>query len=455
MFVLSIMFCLAMAALAWLCWQRLDEADGTRQRFWLLGWAGKGLLVPVLFWLGLNSGLAPGLPPFLPEIEAAKSGGGSWGPVFCAATAPGLLVLGSHWIALTLGWLAVQLAHRREDWRQVTAGLLGWALLMLPVCGVVFYFCGRWGLGLAAALWLGPVAYGLMTDPLATKPIPLYSGAIGKMKFGKYHEAELEVIKELEKCEDDFAGWLLLAELYATAFRDLAAADQTVHDLCAQPNVTASDVAVALHRLSDWYLKVGEDPVGARRVLAEISARLPGTHLDKMARLRLEQIPASREELAAQRPGKVFRLPALSDQAAAGPALTREQATAQAGRWVTKLQQNPDDAEARENLARLLAERLGQTDPALDQLDLLLAMPDQPERKRAEWLGQKAAWQLKEGHDLAAGQTSLEHLIQEYPQSPQAFAAQQRLSMMAVEARLRKARETAPTALRKWGLDEH
>src|SRR2546430_11587326 len=54
-------------------------------------------------------------------------------------------------------------------------------------------------------------------------------------------DAELEVLHELEKCEEDFDGWLMLAELYARHFHDLPEADRTIRELCGQPNVTRSE----------------------------------------------------------------------------------------------------------------------------------------------------------------------------------------------------------------------
>jgi len=48
----------------------------------------------------------------------------------------------------------------------------------------------------------------------------------------------------------------------------------------------------------------------------------------------------------------------------------------------------------REKLARLLAERLNQADQGLEQLMLLLNMPDVPDAKRAEWLSLIANWHI-------------------------------------------------------------
>jgi hypothetical protein len=458
LFVLSITFCLGVFALAWFYWQQLDAIEETCQRRWLLGWAARGLLTPALVWAALNSGLAPGLPPLLPKIDAAQSSGGAWLPVFVDGIAPGWLVIGSQWAGLTFGWLAADLARRRADRRDVFIFGLTWGLLMLPLVSAALYVWRWWGLGLAATLWSWPVVHGLLNQPAAVKPTPFYSRAIAKMKFGKFDEAEWEVIHELEKRADDVEGWMLLAELYATAFHDLPTAEQTIHELCAQPNVTPSQVAVALHRLADWQLKVGDDPVAARRALEEICARMPDTHLAKMARLRSSQLPTSRQELAAARRGKTFRLPGLSDPlspaAPAGPPLTRERAATLARQWVEKLKQDPNRTEAREEFARLLAEPLAQVEQAVEQLQLLLEMPNQPEKKRAEWLGLMAVWQLQLQRDRAAAQATLERLVREHPQSPQAFVAQQRLSMMAVEERMRRAREAAGSiAPSKWKLD--
>ena len=106
---------------------------------------------------------------------------------------------------------------------------------------------------------------------------------------------------------------------------------------------------------------------------------------------------------------------------------------------VARLKQNPDDVPAREALARLFAERLGQVDQALEQIDLLLGMPDREPEKMVEWLSQKAAWHLRYRRDPGAARQVLEQLIHEHPQTPQAFDAQKRILLMDVEQRLRRA----------------
>ena len=66
----------------------------------------------------------------------------------------------------------------------------------------------------------------------------------------------------------------------------------------------------------------------------------------------------------------------------------------------------------------------------MEQLALLLEMPDQPEAKRAEWLSLTAAWHLKYLHDGESGRKTLEQLINDFPQTAQAFAARRRLDRM-------------------------
>ena len=84
----------------------------------------------------------------------------------------------------------------------------------------------------------------------------------------------------------------MLADLYANHFDDLAGAERTVREICSQPEATPTHISVSLHRLADWQLKIGADPVAARRSLEEICERLPGTHLATMARHRINQLPA-------------------------------------------------------------------------------------------------------------------------------------------------------------------
>jgi hypothetical protein len=199
-------------------------------------------------------------------------------------------------------------------------------------------------------------------------------------------------------------------------------------------------VAVALNRLADWHLQLRDDPLSARRALEEIRRRMPHTHLARMAGLRLDQLPMSSEELREKRKVKKFQLPALGDtiDEAAEPIAadkSLDEPLAQANRCVERLKRDPNDVLAREKLARIFAEQMGQVELAVEQLELLVEMPEQPPAKLAEWLGLMAAWQIRHRGNREAGRRLLQRIVHEHPQSVQAFAAQRRLSLLEVEDR--------------------
>jgi len=418
----------------------VGEQDGSRR--WLWSWLWKGMGVPIFVWLAWNFGMLPGLPPVIAQMAQIQPGSQGWTQAFVVFTAAALFVISSYWAALSLGWLLFALAGREELRKDIIEAGTLWSLVMGPLALLITYLSGWAGAGIAVVLWLLPIAQTSLPLLSRKKIGPLYSRAIGKMKLGKYEDAEWEVLQELEKCENDFEGWMMLADLYANHFDDLAGAQRTIQEVCMQPDVTPTQISVSLHRLADWQLKVGADPLAARRSLEEICERLPGTHLAMMARQRINQLPASEEDLRAQRKGRTIRLPALNDALEETAAnveseATEEETIAQANRWVEKLKQNPDNTAAREELARLFAERLERAELGIDQLELLLEMPGQPAQKMAEWVSLIAAWHLKYRREPEMARKSLQRLIREYPQSAQAFAAQRHLKLMDMEERMR------------------
>jgi hypothetical protein len=404
---------------------------------WLVGWFIKGLLTPFLLWALMNLGLSFSLPAFMPSIQAAQNSGRGWFLQFLAVAAVGLYFISSYWAATTTGWALVR-SHAwmepqpRADFKALCRA---WGIGMsLPALGF-FWLGGWWTLGLAVLVVLIPIAVSTPTILIPRTLPPMYARAIARMKFGKYNEAELEIIRELEKREDDFEGWLMLADLYANHFHDLVEAEQTILEICSHPKTMPPQLSIALHKLADWHLKVGGNPEAARRALQMICNRLPGSHLARMAQLRLQQLPATREALRETQTNKSIPLPALGDHFDDTPAVppspaARAEAATKARTCVERLNQNPNDLSTREQLARLLAEQLGQPDQGIEQLLLLLNLPDQEAEKRAQWWSLVAAWHLKYRHDTAAGRSTLERILREFPQSPQALAARRRLQLM-------------------------
>ena len=428
----------AFAAVSWvMAFQLTPESKRPVLVRWLIPWSIKGLLTPTVLWAVMNLGLSWTLQPFMPQVQAAQNSGRGWVPEFVGVLGSGMLLVSSYWTALTLGWLLWSTVQGVDGETRKDFKALCWTCLLgLSIPAVFILLLGGWPtLGLATSVILAPMAgYGAaLLRPRQTPP--MYARAIARIKFGKYAEAEWEIIRELEKAENDFEGWMMLAELYANQFNDLAEAERTILELCDQPKLTTSQLSMALHKLADWQLKLADDPDAARRALQMVIDRLRGTHLAHMAQLRLNQLPATAEDLREERTGKPIPLPALGDHLDDAPVHAEtahdSKAAAQAANaCVERLKRDPNNIAAREKLARIFAEQLERADLGIEQLMLLLDLPEQPESKRAEWLGLTAAWHIKYRHDLAAGRRTLERLLQEFPHTPQALAARRRLELM-------------------------
>ena len=431
----------AFVGAGWIMSIRLAPEAGQAERGrWLLGWSLKSLLVPLAIWALMNMGMSWNLPPFMPQIQVARNSGTGWGHAFFRVMLDGCFIITSCWAAGTLGWALAEAASGLEAEARVNFKALCWtSLLGMGLPALALAWLGGWPLfGLAAMAILAPIA-GYAPPVLNTKKRPpVYARAIARMKFGKYTEAEWEIIRELEKCQDDHQGWMMLAELYAMHFHDLREAEKILLEACSQPTTTPSQLSAALHRLADWHLKRGADPEAARWALQIICDKLKGTHLAHMAQLRINQLPLDAKELREQQQAKPIPLPALGDTLDEGPPgpcskLARHKAAQSANACVEKLKRDPNNVEAREKLARLFAEQLDRADMGIEQITLLLEIPEQPEARRAEWWGLIAAWHLKYLHDADAARPILERLVREFPHTPQALAAQRRIRLIDAE----------------------
>jgi len=233
----------------------------------LIAWSVKGLLVPLAIWALMNLGLSWNLQPFMPQVQAAQNSGSDWFPEYLRVLATGLFIISTYWTSVTLSWFLIETGVGMEgDAQAQFKALCLLCFIAMVVPALVLWFFGGWPLfGLAGIAVLAPMAaYGSKILQLKKSP-PIYARAIARMKFGKYSEAELEIIHELEKSEDDFDGWLMLAGLYANQFNDLAEAEKTILEICEHPNTTASQLSIALHKLANWHLQRGGNPVAARQ----------------------------------------------------------------------------------------------------------------------------------------------------------------------------------------------
>lgn len=393
----------------------------------------RGVVVPAGVWGVMNIGLSFSIQPFMPVIQQAQGSGLPWAHHWVRVFGAGFVVICSYWSALTLGGVLLRTYQLAPP--EVRPALKGLALtcclgLCLPAAAIFFF--GGWALlGVAVLCILAPAAGYAPTVLRPAKAPPMYARAIARMKFGKYSEAEWEIIRELEKAEDDFDGWMMLAELYAKHFRDVRQAEQAVLDLCAQARLTPSQLSVALHRLADWHLEVAGDPVAARRALQQVCQQLPGSHLAHMAQLRIQQIPQTAAEWKRQQEVPPIPLPVETPSSLPPPLPGSPEAiAARLNELTTALDNNPADAMVREQLARLLAAQPGRIAEALEHINWLLHTPAESADRRAGWLSLAAAWHLRYRSDPARARELLERVVTEFPDTAQASAAQKQLWLL-------------------------
>lgn len=429
-------------------WSRLeDDSDESRSlRLWLL----RGAMVPCLFWAVANLGLFSRFPAIDPEIAVAHSKNAIWWHLWIGSVVAGCGYIFLGWGAITYTWLGLTSARRSgalKEFRQ-QAALVGIPMYLLAFLLVIREPWTELPVGLL--VFFLPLVHSTLNIVDAPAPIPLYGGAIGKLKMGKYEDAEAAVIDELEKKENDFQGWMMLAELYATSYRRLDDAAQVVVDLCNDPTVQEVEISIACNKLADWQLEIGLNPPAARAALDLLIKRLPGSHFAHMAEVRARQLPLTREELLDSKKPKSIRLPALREEfeepAAPGDPAARNEAVQQANRLTERLRQFPNDFEARERLAIILAEKLGQVDTAISQLRLMIKMPEALGERAAKWLAQIASWERRLNKNEQKFRATLAELMRDYPNSTHAYSARRQLQLIENEAHEKANQAQKPAA---------
>ena len=191
-------------------WRQLFDTDhGPAFRAFLV-WTAKGVALPFAVWIVLNTGILPGVPILLPEVAILKGQGTPWLRFMLAKSAPALFVTASFWTAVTLVSLLPMVVTRFEDPKDFKIHAGFWSLFLLPLSALVVFAFGWWGAGAALVAWLAPIIQVSLTATQVAKRPPSYGAALAKLNFGNYPDAEQEILRELEKCEDDFDGWMML-----------------------------------------------------------------------------------------------------------------------------------------------------------------------------------------------------------------------------------------------------
>jgi hypothetical protein len=419
-------------------WQRLSELEDFEFPLSFWQWFIRGIALPIIVVGLLSTGILSFFPPLVEQVRILKNINSQVvGYLYFLSVTS--LIVATYWNAVTLVCMVGMIVRRIESKTDFVMLASFWSVLLLPITYVMVRFNGWPSLGAATGLWLLPVV-GSTWKAAQRPPVILnYSKAEADIKFGRYDQAEIEVIQQLERDATDFEGWMKLAEIYAKHFKDLNSADQTIRDLCSQPEIPSAQVSVALDTLATWHLTLGKNPGAARSALELLARKLPGTHFARMAAMRIQQLPRDHDELIEREQNHRIRLPALREDAPVAASSDNENnrlnAVDQANRCVDILKREPNNIQAREKLAILFAEQLNQPEQGIEQLRQVMDVPSASEGQKAQWLSLIAAWQLNHAHDKTAARETCQRLIREYPQSPQAFAAQRKLNLLEMEER--------------------
>lgn len=307
------------------------------------------------------------------------------------------------------------------------------------ICGIVLGI--TWGSDIAD--FLGRPLGGLYDGGNAEiVPQPLYSIAEAKRKQGKYLEAVAELRRQLAKFPGDFTGMLMLAEVEAENLKDLPGAQMTIERLFTEPNQSPVNLALALNRLADWHLKLGQDPDSAREALQRIIQLFPETEQaylagQRVAHLSTAEMLAEKSEPHRLKLGQYEqRLGLLDDSSILKP--PAEDPAATASLLVKHLEQHPQDSEARENLARIYAGHYQRLDLAAEQVEQMLVQPNVPAKHAVHWLNLLADLQIQHAGDVAGARQALQRIVDSFPLSAAAETAKNRMAHLQLELRARK-----------------
>ena len=267
--------------------------------------------------------------------------------------------------------------------------------------------------------------------------MPLYSTAQGLRQRGKFRESLYAIQEQLQKFPNDFTGQMMIAEIHAENLNDLAAAENDVHRLCAQPNHPAANLAFALNTLADWHLKYAQDAEAARCALEKIRELLPDTEFERVAANRIAHL-ASTDQLIAAREPSVVKMKAgveylglLKSQEHLLPKV--QDPKEETKQLVAHLEVHPQDQEARERLAVLYARIYGRIDFAAEQIERLVAQPGESPKHIARWLNMLADLQIELTGQTEAAAVTLQRIVDLFPNHSLAQKAGERIGSLKLE----------------------
>lgn len=266
-----------------------------------------------------------------------------------------------------------------------------------------------------------------------------YSAAEKFRQRNQFHEAIAEVRKQLVKFPNDFHGEMLLAEINAENMQDLQSAEIIVQKMIQDPGRTAAQVSGALHALADWHMKLAQDPDSARLALEQIIERFPDSQVAQTAAQRIAHL-GSVDSLLANHDRPTIALKQFDPHRSLEKETEREETLQQAVETranvcLKQLEQFPLDTEAREKLAMIYAHDYQRLDLATEQLEQLVAQPNQRPRQISRWLNLLAELQIKIGNNVSGADKTVRRIGELFPGSAFAEQAVMRLEHLRLEAK--------------------
>jgi len=201
----------------------------------------------------------------------------------------------------------------------------------------------------------------------------------------------------------------------------------------------------ALYSMADWHLKHGQDREAARRNFQKVIDTFPDTEYALVAAQRIARLgatesllaPNERKRFAVAEGVKNLGLLAKSDHLRPAEINPTDQVTD----LVKHLELHPLDTEAREKLAILYADHYHRLDLAMDQLEQMIQLPNQPSRLVVRWLNILADLQVREGCDYETITPTLQRIIDRAPELAAAHLARNRLALLKLEIKARQKNE--------------
>jgi len=239
----------------------------------------------------------------------------------------------------------------------------------------------------------------------------LYSIAQSHRLRGDYQRALEAVDEQLEEFPDDFDGECLKAEILVTNLGEFQRGVAMMERIGGAGDRPPNHRAYALTQVADWHLKYSKDQGAARQALENIRDWLPGTEHARRAAQRISHLPGAMSTPSAEVAG-----------------------VSEAERMEAHLGRHPEDAEAREALAKLYVEE-GRVELAMELLDGALAQCASSPRDTSRWLNLKANYAVQHAADMELAAATLRRIVERFPGTAFATAADQRIARLGTEGK--------------------